>query len=68
VRLEIDEQFMNQRGGLDLDRARPLLGSLDQQGVRWATAGDLGKGDPYGAMFPHGQDPLSWQHQTKDQD
>lgn len=58
LRMEVAEGMVNQRGGLDLERARPLLASLDKQGMRWATAVDLGQGAPYGAMFPSGQDPL----------
>jgi len=59
LRMEVAEGMVNQRGGLDLQRARPLLASLDREGVHWATAVDLGKGEPYGAMFPGGQDPLA---------
>ncbi|MCB2228211.1 MAG: flavin reductase family protein [Desulfarculaceae bacterium] len=59
LRMEVEDSLVNERGGLDLEKARPLLASLDQQGMRWATATDLGKGEPYGAMFPGGQDPLA---------
>jgi len=59
LRLEMDERFVTARGGLDLSKAQPLMASLDEEGVNWATVRDLGKGAPYGAMFPHGQDPLA---------
>jgi len=59
LRLEVRDDLVNQQGGLDLAKAQPLLASLDREGVRWATARDLGKGEPYGAMFPNGQDPLA---------
>lgn len=59
LRMEMESSVVNERGGLDLGKARPLLASLDHEGVRWATATDLGKGEPYGAMFPGGRDPLA---------
>lgn len=59
VRLEIDERVMDKHGGMNLALARPLLASLDDQGVRYATACDLGWTEPYAAMFPSGKDPLS---------
>lgn len=59
LRMEVESSLVNQQGGLDLEKARPLLASLDHEGVRWATATSLGKSEPYGAMFPGGQDPLA---------
>ncbi|MCF8033495.1 MAG: flavin reductase family protein [Desulfarculaceae bacterium] len=66
LRLEVRDDLVNQRGGMDLAKAQPLLASLDREGMRWATARDLGKGEPYGAMFPNGQDPMAQRKQSQD--
>lgn len=59
LRMEVRDELVTEKGGLDLEKARPLLASLDKEGMRWATATSLGKGEPYAAMFPNGQDPIS---------
>ena len=59
LKMELADEVAGEQGGLDLAKARPLLASLDQQGMRWVTINSLGKSEPYGAMFPGGQDPLA---------
>ncbi|MGD9125024.1 MAG: flavin reductase family protein [Desulfarculaceae bacterium] len=59
LRLEIDDRYLDSHNGLDLTTAQPLMASLNEEGVRWATIQDLGMGAPYSDMFPGGQDPLA---------
>lgn len=59
LRMEVRDDLVNERGGLDLAKAQPLLACLDREGIRWATAREIGKSEPYGAMFPNGQDPMA---------
>ena len=65
LRLELNDRFLDQRGGLDPERARPLLAALDQEGVGYTTARRVEHWEPYGAMFPTGQDPLAGLYQER---
>jgi flavin reductase (DIM6/NTAB) family NADH-FMN oxidoreductase RutF len=57
--LEIDERFLDARGGLDPGKAEPLMALLNNTGMRFVTLKDTGHSEPYGAMFFDGRDALA---------
>lgn len=59
LRLEVDDRVLDDNGDLDLSRARPLLMSGKRKGMNYCTAVELGRTDPFGAMFQDGRDPLA---------
>ncbi|WDP91948.1 MAG: flavin reductase family protein [Desulfobacter sp.] len=65
VRLEVDDACLTPDGSLDLDRARPLMMTGSKKGMHYCSAADLGRLDPFGAMFPDGRDPLAKTYEEK---
>jgi flavin reductase (DIM6/NTAB) family NADH-FMN oxidoreductase RutF len=59
LRLEVDDRVLDDKGDLDLSQARPLLMSGRKGGMNYCTAVDLGRTDPFGAMFQDGRDPMA---------
>jgi hypothetical protein len=58
LRLEVSDEVLNPDGALDVGKARPLMMVGGQRGMRFCTALDLERFEPFGAMFPDGRDPL----------
>jgi flavin reductase (DIM6/NTAB) family NADH-FMN oxidoreductase RutF len=58
LRLEVDDEVMGPDGGLDINKARPLLMTGSKKGMRYCTLKDIDRQDPFSAMFPDGKDPL----------
>jgi flavin reductase (DIM6/NTAB) family NADH-FMN oxidoreductase RutF len=58
VHLEVDDEVYLPDGSLDLDRARPLMMTGSNRGMKYCTARPLDRFDPFGAMFTDGKDPL----------
>jgi flavin reductase (DIM6/NTAB) family NADH-FMN oxidoreductase RutF len=59
VHLEVADQVYLPDGSLDLGKARPLMMAGSNRGMKYCTAKEIGKFEPFGAMFPEGQDPLA---------
>ena len=59
LRLEIRDDVLNEDQSLNLEKARPLMMTGSKAGMNFCTAGDLGRQEPFGAMFPDGKDPLA---------
>jgi flavin reductase (DIM6/NTAB) family NADH-FMN oxidoreductase RutF len=59
VHLEVADAVYLPDGSLDLARARPLMMAGSNRGMKYCTAVDLNKFEPFGAMFPDGRDPLA---------
>lgn len=58
LRLEVSDDALTPDGTLDLERARPLMMVGGKKGMRFCTALDMGRFEPFSAMFPDGNDPL----------
>ena len=56
---EIADQYLDDAGGLDPEKAQPLIMLLNGLGMRFTTVKEGGSFVPYGAMFPDGKDPLA---------
>jgi flavin reductase (DIM6/NTAB) family NADH-FMN oxidoreductase RutF len=59
VHLEVADAVYLADGSLDLGRARPLMVTGSNQGMKYCTAVGIGRFEPFGAMFPNGKDPLA---------
>ncbi|MFH1139655.1 MAG: flavin reductase family protein [Pseudomonadota bacterium] len=59
LRLEVRDDVLKEDRSLDLDKARPLMMTGSERGMNFCTAADLGRSEPFGAMFPNGLDPLA---------
>ncbi len=64
VRLEADDRVMTGDGALDIAKARPLMMTGSNKGMRFCTLSDLNRRQPFGAMFPDGQDPLAEKYRS----
>jgi flavin reductase (DIM6/NTAB) family NADH-FMN oxidoreductase RutF len=58
VRLEVADSCLDEAGGLDIQKARPLMMSGSQKGMHFCTLKGIDRFEPFGAMFPDGNDPL----------
>jgi len=58
LRLEADDEVMGEDGGLDIEKARPLLMTGSRTGMSYCTLKSLDRKDPFAAMFPEGKDPV----------
>jgi flavin reductase (DIM6/NTAB) family NADH-FMN oxidoreductase RutF len=59
VYLEVEDSIYNKKSSsLDLDKAKPLMMTGSDEGMHFCTVNDIGKFEPYGAMFKNGKDPL----------
>jgi len=59
LRLEADDRVMTGEGALDLTKARPLMMTGSRKGIHFCVPADLGRHEPFEAMFPDGKDPLA---------
>jgi flavin reductase (DIM6/NTAB) family NADH-FMN oxidoreductase RutF len=63
VHLEVADEVYLPDGSLALDRARPLMMVGSNTGMKYCTALDIRRFEPFGAMFPNGKDPLASKYQ-----
>ncbi|WP_394339308.1 flavin reductase family protein [Methanosarcina sp. UBA5] len=60
VYLEVEDSIYNKESGSwDLEKAKPLMMIGSDKGMHFCTVNDIGKFEPYGAMFESGKDPLA---------
>lgn len=59
LRLEVADEALNTDGTLDISKARPLMMTGSKKGMHFCTLSDNMAFEPFGAMFPNGQDPLA---------
>jgi len=59
VAFDMAEEFMDVDGGINPARAEPLMMLQNNLGMRFVTLKDIGRFEPYGAMFADGRDPLA---------
>ncbi len=59
LRLEVRDDVLGEDGALDVAEARPLMMTGSRKGMNFCTAVNLGKQEPFSAMFPNGKDPLA---------
>jgi flavin reductase (DIM6/NTAB) family NADH-FMN oxidoreductase RutF len=59
VHLEVADEVYLPDGSLNLDKARPLMMVGSNTGMKYCSAADIRRFDPFGAMFPNGKDPLA---------
>lgn len=59
VHLEVADEYYLTDGSLNLGRARPLMITGSNRGMKYCSVADINRFDPFGAMFPNGKDPLA---------
>jgi len=59
VCLEVADAVYQPDGSLDLEKARPLMMTGSNRGMKYCTARATDRFDPFAAMFPKGKDPLA---------
>ncbi|MFA6271294.1 MAG: flavin reductase family protein [Candidatus Paceibacterota bacterium] len=59
VHLEVADGVYLPDGSLDLNKAKPLMMTGSNKGMKYCTAVPTGGFEPFGAMFPNGKDPLA---------
>ena len=59
VHLEVADAVYLPDGSVDLEKARPLMMTGSNRGMKYCTAREIGKFESFGAMFPDGKDPLA---------
>ena len=59
LRLEVADHMLANDGGLDIEKARPLMMIGSKKGMHFTTLAQTGAFEPFGAIFPDGKDPLS---------
>ena len=59
VHLEVADAVYLADGSLNLEKARPLMMTGSNQGMKFCTARSVDRFEPFGAMFPNGKDPLA---------
>ncbi|MDQ1250941.1 MAG: hypothetical protein QG646_10 [Euryarchaeota archaeon] len=58
VHLEVEDNIYNkEKGSWDIEKAKPLMMTGSDHGMHFCTVKDIGKFEPYGAMFENGKDP-----------
>ncbi|AKB48247.1 Fmn-binding protein [Methanosarcina sp. Kolksee] len=59
VYLEVEDSvYKKENGSWDVEKAKPLMMTGSDEGMHFCTVNDIGKFEPYGAMFKNGNDPL----------
>jgi len=67
VHLEVEDDIYNKEdGSWDVEKAKPLMMTESDGGMHFCTVNDIGKFEPYGAMFEDGKDPLAWMYEKKE--
>uniref|UniRef100_A0A7V6A512 Flavin reductase family protein n=1 Tax=Desulfobacca acetoxidans TaxID=60893 RepID=A0A7V6A512_9BACT len=59
VHLEVADEVYLPDGSLNLEKARPLMMTGSNRGMKYCRVVDINRLDPFGAMFPDGKDPLA---------
>jgi hypothetical protein len=59
VHLEVADAVYLPDGSLDLEKARPLMMTGSNRGMKYCTPRGTDKFEPFGAIFPNGKDPLA---------
>jgi len=62
IRLEVSDKALKPNGDLDIQKAAPLMMTGAENGMRFCTVMDIGRFEPFSAMFPDGKDPLQKQY------
>ena len=63
LRLEVADEVLTPDGGLDVQKARPLMMTGSKKGMHFCTVTDIKHFEPFGAMFPDGKDPIAKQEE-----
>jgi len=63
VHLEVADDVYQPDGSLNLARAKPLMVTGSNTGMKFCTVVDIDRFEPFGAMFPNGLDPLTAKYQ-----
>lgn len=63
LRLEVADEVLTRDGGLDIQKARPLMMTGSKKGMHFCTVTDIKQFEPFGAMFPDGKDPIAKQEE-----
>ena len=59
VHLEVADEVYGEDGLCNVSKARPLMMMGADNGMHFCTVEEIGKFEPFGAMFPKGNDPLA---------
>lgn len=59
LRLEVADDVLTDDGGLDLQKAQPLMMTGNRKGMHFSTIESIDHFESFGGMFPNGKDPLS---------
>jgi flavin reductase (DIM6/NTAB) family NADH-FMN oxidoreductase RutF len=59
VHLEVADAVYLPDGSLNLEKARPLMMTGSNHGMKYCSPVDMGRFEPFGAMFPDGVDPMA---------
>uniref|UniRef100_A0A7C3V8Z4 Flavin reductase family protein n=1 Tax=Desulfobacca acetoxidans TaxID=60893 RepID=A0A7C3V8Z4_9BACT len=63
VHLEVADEVYLPDGSLNLEKARPLMMTGSNRGMKYCSVVDINRMEPFGAMFPDGKDPLAWKYE-----
>ncbi|MBW1917417.1 MAG: flavin reductase family protein [Deltaproteobacteria bacterium] len=63
VHLEVDDAVYLPDGSLDVRKARPLMMTGNDKGMKFCTVVEINKFELYGSMFPNGKDPLAHKYE-----
>jgi flavin reductase (DIM6/NTAB) family NADH-FMN oxidoreductase RutF len=66
VHLEVEDEVYDETGLCNVDKARPLMMMGADDGMHFCTVEELGKFEPFSAMFPQGKDPLAKMYREND--
>jgi flavin reductase (DIM6/NTAB) family NADH-FMN oxidoreductase RutF len=59
LRLEVADRVLTHSGGLDLEKARPLMMTGSKKGMHFSTVTNIDHYEAFSSMFADGKDPLS---------
>lgn len=63
VQLEVEDEAYLPDGSLDVKKARPLMMTGSNTGMKFCTVIEVDKFELYGSMFPNGKDPLAHKYE-----
>ena len=65
--LEIKDSIYNkENGSWNVEEAKPLMMIGSDKGMHFCTVNDIGKFEPFGAMFKSGKDPLGKMYKNEE--
>lgn len=64
LRLEIADEVLAPDGSLDLTKAEPLMITSLKKGMKFCSPHDIGRLEPFAAMFSDGKDPLALKYES----